>query len=121
MPKVIHFEFVIDNPERAVNFYKTVFDWKIEKWGPQNYWLVTAGLDSEPGINGALRLRKDAMAPVINTISVSSVDDYMKKITQNGGKVKTAKMPIPGVGYFAYCQDTEGNIFGVIQADAQAK
>jgi len=33
----------------------------------------------------------------------------------------TSKTPIPGVGYFAYCEDTEGNLFGVMQADANAK
>jgi hypothetical protein len=30
-------------------------------------------------------------------------------------------MPIPGVGYFAYCQDTEGNTFGIMQEDKSAK
>jgi len=42
-------------------------------------------------------------------------------ITKNGGKVAVAKMPIPGVGYLAYCTDTEGNVFGVMQPDANAK
>jgi predicted enzyme related to lactoylglutathione lyase len=32
-----------------------------------------------------------------------------------------AKTAIPGVGYFAYCEDTEGNLFGVMQADGKAK
>jgi len=31
------------------------------------------------------------------------------------------KTPIPGVGYFAYCEDSEGNLFGVMQADKNAK
>ncbi len=121
MSKIIHFELAVDNPERAVKFYRTTFDWKIEKWGPQDYWLVTAGPENEQGINGALMPRKQALAPVINTISVPSVDDYLKKVTQNGGKAKTARMPIPGVGYFAYCEDTEGNVFGILEADTQAK
>jgi uncharacterized protein len=30
-------------------------------------------------------------------------------------------MAIPGVGYLAYCTDTEGNVFGVLQPDADAK
>jgi len=30
-------------------------------------------------------------------------------------------MAIPGVGYFAQCLDTEGNIFGIIQMDQNAK
>ena len=31
------------------------------------------------------------------------------------------KMAIPGVGWLAYASDTEGNIFGMMQADAAAK
>jgi hypothetical protein len=30
-------------------------------------------------------------------------------------------MPIPGVGWLAYFEDTEGHIFGVMQADTTAK
>ena len=41
MLRVIHFEIPVDDPERAVNFYKKVFEWKIDKWeGPEDYWLV---------------------------------------------------------------------------------
>jgi len=38
-----------------------------------------------------------------------------------GGKLIMPKTPIPTVGYFAYCQDTEGNLFGVMQSDPSAK
>ena len=31
------------------------------------------------------------------------------------------KTAIPTVGYFAYCHDTEGNLFGVMQRDPDAK
>jgi len=35
MPRVIHFEIVADNPERAVKYYKEVFGWELTKWdGP---------------------------------------------------------------------------------------
>jgi hypothetical protein len=37
-----------------------------------------------------------------------------------GGKVVLPTMPIPGVGWLAYCSDTEGNIFGMMQADPKA-
>ena len=50
-----------------------------------------------------------------------TVDEFAKKIQSNGGKVIVPKMPIPGVGYFAQCLDTEGNIFGIIQMDQNAK
>jgi predicted enzyme related to lactoylglutathione lyase len=42
------------------------------------------------------------------------------KVTKDGGAVTTPKMPIQGVGWFAYCKDTEGNQFGVMQSDESA-
>ena len=35
-------------------------------------------------------------------------------------EVITPKMTIPKVGYIAYLQDTEGNIFGIFQEDPSA-
>ena len=41
MPRVIHFEFAADNPERAAKFYREVFGWESTQWGgPMDYWLV---------------------------------------------------------------------------------
>lgn len=31
------------------------------------------------------------------------------------------KTPIPGIGWFATCPDTEGNTFGIIEQDPHAK
>jgi hypothetical protein len=36
-------------------------------------------------------------------------------------KQLSPKTTIPGVGYHAYCQDTEGNVFGIMQDDPSAK
>ena len=55
------------------------------------------------------------------TIDVPSVDDYDTKITANGGTNALPKMAMPGVGWLAYCKDTEGNIFGIMQNDPQAR
>ncbi|MBI4330631.1 MAG: VOC family protein [Chloroflexi bacterium] len=123
MPRVVHFEIPIDNPDRAVKFYTKVFAWKIDKYaGPEDYWLVTTGPDNQPGINGALMRRQEPLATAVtNSIEVPSVDDYLKKVTAGGGKVVMPKMAIPGVGWAAYCSDTEGNKFGLFQSDTSAK
>jgi predicted enzyme related to lactoylglutathione lyase len=42
-------------------------------------------------------------------------------VVASGGKVVMPKMPIPGVGYLAYCQDTEENTFAIMQPDESAK
>ena len=122
MSRVVHFEIPVDDPERATKFYTKVFGWKIKKWeGPMDYWLVTTGDKSAPGIDGAIMQRSEMASTVVNSIDVPSVDDFIKKVTKNGGKVVTPKTPIPGVGYFAYCKDTEGNMFGILQPDMSAK
>ena len=121
MPRVVHFEVAVDNPDRAQKFYTQVFGWKFNKWdGPEDYWLVTTGEDKQPGINGGF-MRPRGPQRVVNTVDVPSVDDFSRKVTQSGGKVVAPKMAIPGMGYVAYCQDTEGNTFGIFQMDEKAK
>jgi len=118
---------VADKPERAMKFYKQVFGWEFNKWdGPQDYWLVKTGEDSQPGINGGLTPKMNQQSSgtsgrVTNTIDVPSVDDFSKKISMEGGKVVQPKMAIPGIGYLAICEDTEGISFGIIQNDRNAK
>jgi len=127
MPRVIHFEIVADNPERAMKFYKEVFGWEFNKWdGPQDYWLVKTGVDSQPGINGGLTPKTNQGSGntggrITNSIDVPSIDEFSNKISMEGGKVLSPKMPIPGVGYLAICEDTEGISFGIIQYDRNAK
>jgi predicted enzyme related to lactoylglutathione lyase len=122
MPRPIHFDLTVDNPQRAMEFYKSVFGWKFQKWdGPMEYWMATTGDEKEPGINGGISKKGESGMPNMNTIAVASVDQYSKMITDNGGKVLMPKSPIPGIGWFANCQDTEGNIFGIMQSDPSAK
>jgi predicted enzyme related to lactoylglutathione lyase len=120
MLRVIHFEINADQPERAVKFYSDVFGWKIEKWeGPMDYWLVYTG--EGPGIDGGLMKRMSPSSTTINTVGVPSVDEYLAKIERSGGKAVMPKTAIPGIGWFAYCQDTEGNVFGIMQEDSSAR
>jgi predicted enzyme related to lactoylglutathione lyase len=126
MPRVIHFEIHAENPERAIGFYQNLFDWKVQKWeGPMDYWLVLTGEDSQPGINGGLMRRMgpidgQAVIAYVCTVDVGSVDETVEKALSLGGQLALEKQAIPGVGWLAYCKDTEGNIFGMMQNDPQA-
>jgi len=120
MPSIVHFEIAVDDPERAIKFYSTVFGWKIQKWDQFDYWLASTKHEGEVGIDGALMKREMAEQNIVNTIEVPSIDAFMTKIKENGGTVLTTKMTIPGVGYTARCRDTEGNIFGILETDESA-
>ena len=122
MGRVVHFELPADELLRAVAFYREVFGWKIEKWeGPIEYWLITTGPEGVPGIDGALLPRERPDATVVNTIDVDDLDGYVAKVTAAGGTIVMPRMAVPGVGYMAYGQDTEGNTFGLMQSDPEAK
>jgi predicted enzyme related to lactoylglutathione lyase len=122
MPRVVHFEINSDDPEKAVKFYESVFGWKIDKWeGPIDYWLITTGDKSEQGIDGGLMKRENPQATISTTIEVESIDEYLKNIEANGGKVTVPKHAIPGVGYAAYFIDPDGNTLGLMQNDENAK
>lgn len=119
MARVIHFEIPVDNPERAQAFYQEAFGWDISRSGlPVDYRLATTGPDEEPGINGALTPRSEMSAWI--HVGVDSVDKAVRRVEEAGGEAITRKMPIPRVGYMAYCRDTEGNAFGVYEDDASA-
>jgi len=86
-----------------------------------DYWLITTGKEGEPGIDGGLGRRTELGAKTVNTIDVSSVDEFVKRVVENGGTVVVAKHAVPGVGWLAYFKDPEGNVFGMMQSDESAK
>ena len=46
---------------------------RIERDGPQNYWLAMTGEEGQPGINGAITGRGEPTTVVVNTMDVASV------------------------------------------------
>jgi len=136
MNRIVHFEIHSARPEKAAKFYGDVFGWDVKEWvipgasipDENRYWMVTTGPENEPGINGGIMFRRGqrpAEGQPVNayvcTIGVESVTDSVERAVKAGGVMAVPKMPIPGVGWLAYCKDLDGNIFGVLQDDKNAK
>jgi predicted enzyme related to lactoylglutathione lyase len=113
--KVVHFEIAIDDGGRAVQFYEAAFGWKLDQFGPVEYWTTTAG--EGDGIGGALTKRSDDVPALMFYIQVDDIDGALQKIEAAGGGRLTERMPIPGVGWSAYFRDSEGNKVGLFQDD----
>jgi len=118
---IVWFGIPADNVQRARKFYGDLFGWKMERFpGPQEYWHIdTGGADATP--DGGLKPREQPGESILNYVSVDSVAEFSKKIEKLGGKISMAKTAVPQMGYFAVCQDTEGNAFGIWESDAKAK
>jgi predicted enzyme related to lactoylglutathione lyase len=122
MPRIVHFELNVKNVEKTIKFYEEVFGWKIEKWeGPIDYWLIMAGDESEPGIDGGLGYTEEGFPQVVNTIDVDNIDEFIKKIEKNGGEIVRPKHAVPGIGWLAYFKDPEDIVTGIMQEDPEAK
>ena len=121
MARVVQFEISANQPEKVIDFYSSIFDWKVEKVpGPTDYWVVKTGDSDQPGIDGGFFRPNEWFSGSVNTIEVDDIDKYVARIRKAGGERVVEKFPIPEKGFIAYCKDVEGTIFGLFQADAKA-
>jgi uncharacterized protein len=128
MAGVVHFEIPTDDKERANTFYHNAFGWNLNPMEQMDYTIaITTPSDQETGtptspgaINGALFPRTDNLRTPILTIDVEDMDAALAQVESAGGSVAQAKDAVPGMGYYAYFKDTEGNILGLWQTDSSA-
>lgn len=123
---LVWFEIPADNLDRARRFYNALFGWKIAPFpgmqGPeaQNYLHIdTAGDDSSP--DGGLMTRKQPDQTITQYVGVESVAESAARVEKLGGKICMPKTAVPQMGYFAVCQDTEKNMFGLWETDPNAR
>jgi len=118
---IVWFNVPADDLKRAQKFYSGLFGWKINPFrGMKDFLEIeTGGAEASP--NGGLTERKAEEQGITNYISVDSVDKSAAKIKKLGGKICVPKTAVPNMGYFAVCQDTENNSFGLWETDAKAK
>lgn len=115
MKRPVHFEILVDDPERAAAFYAAVFGWEVARTaGPQKYWLVTTGSSAMPGIDGGL-MHRHFEQPVINTIAVESLNEALRSVVDAGGNKVWGPHEVPNVGMHAYCADPAGVMFGILE------
>ena len=117
MPTIVHFDLPADDPERAKAFYEKLFDWKFEFLPiPVPYYLIeTTDLNGNPGIRGGMTKKVESEEQISQFIGVESIDEYIEKVVELGGKILLPKTPVPAWGYLAVCFDTENNIFGLLE------
>jgi uncharacterized protein len=109
------FEIPVQNMERAMAFYETVFDCKLDRqpmgpldmaWFPWNH--------EGKGAGGSLVKYDEFYTPSANGVQIyfscKDVENEINKVAGAGGKVISLKKEIaPGIGFMALFMDTEGN------------
>jgi predicted enzyme related to lactoylglutathione lyase len=123
---LVWFEIPTDDLERARKFYSALFGWKTKPFPgmtapeAQNYLHIdTGGADASP--DGGMMKRMHPDQPITAYFSVPSVTKFVSKIEKLGGSMCKRKTAVPGMGYFAICQDTENNTFAIWEMNPKAK
>ena len=111
-----------DDVQRARAFYERVFGWTYEPWGPPDFYVVrNAGATFNGGLQGRRELKPGArMRGFEVSFGVADAKALVKAVEGAGGRMTMQPMEVPGVGLISYFEDTEGNLIGACQYEADA-
>lgn len=111
--KLVHFEIPAADTGRAKGFWSGVLEWEFGDSAMPDfeYYMVRTGEDQ-----GGAVMPSQGSSGIIVYFDTDDVDASIGRVREGGGTAED-KMPIPHVGWFASCTDTEGNAFSLFQSD----
>lgn len=112
--QITHIEFPADDTERARRFYSELFGWQFSAMeGFDGYFLFNTG---SAEVGGAIGERGRSTGERTRLyIETDSIDAVLPRVPELGGAVVTAKTEIPGQGWYAVVNDSEGNELGLYE------
>lgn len=115
--EMVHFEIPAGDTTRARAFWSGLFGWEFQalEGSPTEYHMARFTDTSGGAVYGA-----DGDERGTRTyFDVDDINEARARVGELGGEAGDA-MPVPTMGWFAVCTDTEGNGFGLWQTDPSA-
>lgn len=115
--QMVHLEIPAGDTAKAREFWSSLFGWQWQTFdGPTEYHMTQ--LSDQTG--GAIYTPDPADKRGTRVyFDVDDVNAEAARVKELGGE-SAAAMPVPGMGWFSLCKDTEGNEFGLWQNDSDA-
>lgn len=115
---VVYFEIPVIDIDRAIKFYKAVFNFDFDKETiDNNEMALFPFVEINAGISGALakgEIYKPTKDGVVIYFKTENIDETIKSAVSNGGKILYPKTD-NGIGLVAEFEDTEGNRIALYQ------
>ena len=110
--KIVHVEFPAQDVERGKKFWEGVGGWSLNDAGmPGMQYLMF-----QEGDQGGAVFGMEGAAGTTIYLGTDDIDADLAKARELGGDADE-KQPIPSIGWFARCKDSEGNEFSLFQSD----
>ena len=116
--KLVHFEVPANDTKRAVGFYKDMFGWEFQEYpGPFEYHMTRTAEDQGGAVHDAAQ--GGGIPGIFPYFDVDDIQGSSARVRELGGEAEEPG-PVPQMGWYARCKDTEGNPFGLWQNDPNA-
>lgn len=115
--RLVHFEVQAQDADRAQRFYESVFGWSFGESAPDYDYRMTQTGEAQ---GGAIYPSEEREGHLIVYFDTDDIERSLAGVRDGGGDAGE-KQPIPSVGWFARCKDTEGNSFSLFQSDESAQ
>jgi uncharacterized protein len=113
----VHIEIAGGDTGRTKEFWSGLFGWQWQGFdGPVEYHMTQIVPDQT---GGAIYPAEGGKRGLRVYFDVDDINAGAEKVRGLGGEAGEA-MPVPSMGWFAVCKDTEGNDFGLWQNDPEA-
>lgn len=109
--ELCHVEYLVTDIDRAMAFYKSVFDWDFQQFTDS---MVVFGYQGKH-IGGLQKVDSvSAGASPSLWFEVSSLEESVAKGLAAGGTLLKDRHPVPGVGFAVVLADQDGNEVGLV-------
>lgn len=115
--QMVHLEIPAGDTAKARAFWGGLFGWQFQAYegSPSEYHMTQLSESTGGAIYAADGDKRGARV----YFDVDDINAGAARVRELGGAAGDA-MPVPQMGWFAICSDTEGNEFGLWQADPSA-
>ena len=115
--QMVHLEIPAGDTAKAREFWDGLFGWQFQAYeGAPSEYLMTRFSETTGG--AIYQAEGDKRGPRVY-FDVDEIKAGVARVKELGGEAADP-MPVPSMGWFATCSDSEGNDFGLWQTDPNA-
>ena len=114
--QMVHIEIPADDTGKAREFWGSLFGWTFEAFPAGSEYHMTRLSDTTGGAITGMEPGKQGTRTYFD---IGDIRAGVARVQELGGEADDP-MPVPNMGWFATCRDTNGNDFGLWQTDPSA-